>query len=320
MIGYNPYATGFIRIGSHLKNKDGFRFMQKWNPNAPNENYEQTTRSLFNRGVGFEIFEGRGTEHGTIYMDASHCMNVDHGGEIEIIKRAFKNRGIDISKEPMEVCSGPHTFLGGIRIDEFGRTNIPGLYAGGEAGGGIHGSNRLSGAALADSFVFGSRSGKNAAKDSKKIHSKNGVKINISDKLLLLFDRLKDSGNMSAKEFRLSLQKNVFDNLGQIRSKERLQIGLETLEDLQKNSVSIVKDKEKPTSKINEIKSVVETENLMDVAKMLGISALKREESRGGHYRYDFPETDNGKWKANIIVSKNIATEEMKTKVNQISR
>ena len=72
MIGYNPYATGFIRIGSHLKNKDGFRFMQKWNPNAPNENYEQTTRSLFNRGVGFEIFEGRGTEHGTVYMDASH--------------------------------------------------------------------------------------------------------------------------------------------------------------------------------------------------------------------------------------------------------
>ena len=53
---------------------------------------------------------------------------------------------------------------------------------------------------------------------------------------------------------------------------------------------------------------------------MLGISALKREESRGGHYRYDFPETDNDKWKANIIVSKNIATEEMKTKINQISR
>ena len=75
----------------------------------------------------------------------------------------IKNRGIGISKEPMEVCSGPHTFLGGIRIDEFGRTNIPGLYAGGEAGGGIHGSNRLSGAALADSFVFGSRSGNNAA-------------------------------------------------------------------------------------------------------------------------------------------------------------
>ena len=53
---------------------------------------------------------------------------------------------------------------------------------------------------------------------------------------------------------------------------------------------------------------------------MLGISALKREESRGGHYRYDFPETDNDKWKANIIVSKKIATEEMKTKINQISR
>ena len=99
-----------------------------------------------------------------------------------------------------------------------------------------------------------------------------------------------------------------------------MQIGLETLEDLQKNSVSIVKDKEKPTSKINEIKSVIETENLIDVAKMLGISALKREESRGGHYRYDFPETDNDKWKANIIVSKKIATEEMKTKINQISR
>ena len=75
-----------------------------------------------------------------------------------------------------------------------------------------------------------------------------------------------------------------------------------------------------PIDLLNEIKSIVETENLIDVAKMLGISALKREESRGCHYRYDFPETDNDKWKANIIVSKNIATEEMKTKINQISR
>ena len=316
MTGYNPYATGFIRIGSHLKNKDGFRFMQKWNPNAQNQNYEQTTRSLFNRGVGFEIFEGRGTEHGTVYMDASHCMNVDHGGEIEIIKRAFKNGGVDITKEPMEVCSGPHTFLGGIQIDEFGRTNVSRLYAGGEAGGGIHGSNRLSGAALADSFVFGSRSGKNAAKDSKKNSFPKIKKINVLEKLSSLFNRIQDSGNMTTKEFRLSLQKNVFDNIGQIRSKKRLHVGLEKLHDLKKNSILISNDKEKPISKINEVKSIVETDNLIDVAKMLATSALIREESRGGHYRYDFPEIDNDNWKANIIISKNIETEEIKTRVN----
>ena len=316
MTGYNPYATGFIRIGSHLKNKDGFRFMQKWNPNAQNQNYEQTTRSLFNRGVGFEIFEGRGTEHGTVYMDASHCMNVDHGGEIEIIKRAFKNGGVDITKEPMEVCSGPHTFLGGIQIDEFGRTNVSRLYAGGEAGGGIHGSNRLSGAALADSFVFGSRSGKNAAKDSKKNSFPKIKKINVLEKLSSLFNRIQDSGNMTTKEFRLSLQKNVFDNIGQIRSKKRLHVGLEKLHDLKKNSILISNDKEKPISKINEVKSIVETDNLIDVAKMLATSALIREESRGGHYRYDFPEIDNDNWKANIIISKNVETEEIKTRVN----
>lgn len=318
MTGYNPYATGFIRIGSHLKNKDGFRFMQKWNPNAKNQNYEQTTRSLFNRGVGFEIFEGRGTEHGTVYMDASHCMNVDHGGEIEIIKRAFKNGGVDITKEPMEVCSGPHTFLGGIQIDEFGRTNVSRLYAGGEAGGGIHGSNRLSGAALADSFVFGSRSGKNAAKDSKKNSFPKIKKINVLKKLSSLFNRIQDSGNITAKDFRLSLQKNVFDNIGQIRSKERLNVGLEKLHDLKKNSILISSDKEKPISKINEIKSIVETDNLIDVAKMLATSALIREESRGGHYRYDFPEIDNDNWKANIIISKNVETEEIKTRVNPL--
>ena len=316
MTGYNPYATGFIRIGSHLKNKDGFRFMQKWNPNAQNQNYEQTTRSLFNRGVGFEIFEGRGTEHGTVYMDASHCMNVDHGGEIEIIKRAFKNGGVDITKEPMEVCSGPHTFLGGIQIDEFGRTNVSRLYAGGEAGGGIHGSNRLSGAALADSFVFGSRSGKNAAKDSKKNSFPKIKKINVLEKLSSLFNRIQDSGNMTTKEFRLSLQKNVFENIGQIRYKKRLHVGLEEIQDLKENTILITNDKEKPISKINEVKSIVETDNLIDVAKMLATSALIREESRGGHYRYDFPEIDNDNWKANIIISKNIETEEIKTRVN----
>lgn len=88
------------------------------------------------------------------------------GASADVIK-TFRNSGMDLKTSFLEVTSCPHTYLGGLRIDEWGRTTVDGLYAGGEAAGGIHGANRLGGAALIDSYVFGFRAGMTAACESR---------------------------------------------------------------------------------------------------------------------------------------------------------
>ena len=148
--GYPPHSSGFINAGAYLYNKDMERFMRRYDP----ERCERSTRAMVNRAVGTEIYEGRGTENHGVYLDTCHVFDVVNDGATADIVRVLKNCGVDLSKEPFEVASGPHTYLGGIRIDEWGRTTVEGLYSGGEASGGVHGANRTGGAALADSYVF----------------------------------------------------------------------------------------------------------------------------------------------------------------------
>ncbi|MDP6367637.1 MAG: FAD-binding protein, partial [Nitrospinota bacterium] len=161
--GYPPHTSGFINAGAYLLNREGDRFMRHYDP----ERWERSTRAMVNRGVAMEIFNGRGTENGAVFLDARHVFEeVDEGVTSDTI-RAFKNCGVDMRTTPIEVTSGPHTYLGGVLIDEWGRTTVQGLYAGGEATGGVHGANRTGGAALADSYVFGLRSGMCAACESR---------------------------------------------------------------------------------------------------------------------------------------------------------
>jgi len=162
LAGYPPHSSGFLNAGGHLLNKDRERFMGRYDP----ERMERSTRSLINRAVAIEIFEGRGTANSAVYVDIRHVFDKANGGASADVIKTFRNSGVDMSKDLLEVTSCPHTYLGGLRIDEWGRTTVPGLYAGGEAGGGVHGANRLGGAALIDSYVFGFRSGVVAACES----------------------------------------------------------------------------------------------------------------------------------------------------------
>ncbi|MDA1000081.1 MAG: FAD-dependent oxidoreductase [bacterium] len=302
LAGYPPYSTGFIRAGSRLLNRNGERFMKQWNPDAPEAAYEKSGRSLINRGVGFEIFEGRGTDHGTVYLDAREVIDAV-GPEVEPIVQAFKNAGVDIQKEPIEVCSGPHTFLGGLKIDENGHTTLEGLYAGGEAAGGIHGSNRLAGAALADSFVFGTRAGRAAAQESPGPPSGAAPKKALADALAGLDRRFSARGGIAPAEFRLALQDNVFNNLGQVRTGDRIAQGLARLEELRDIARAVPIETDETRKRCQLAMNVIETENLIDVAAMLGAAALMREESRGGHFRKDFPEQDDENWLCNIVIA-----------------
>ncbi|MEE9274303.1 MAG: FAD-dependent oxidoreductase [bacterium] len=314
LAGYPPYSTGFIRAGARLLNRNGERFMKRYNPDAPDGAFEKAARALVNRGVGIEIFEGRGTDHGTVYLDAREIVD-DVGEEILPIVQAYKNAGVNIYEEPIEVVSGPHTFLGGLRIDEHGRTTLPGLFAGGEAAGGIHGSNRLAGAALADSFVFGARAGKAAAREAAGEPLPDLPREAVAEGVASLKRRLSASGGREPADFRIALQENVFGNMGQVRSAERLREGMAILGALREEAASVPSEGETPRKRFGRMMHVIETENLIEVAAMLGTAALLREESRGGHYRSDFPEQDDANWLTNNALTRGDRPGELRTRL-----
>ena len=296
--GYPPHSSGFINAGAYLYNKDKERFMWRYDP----ERGERATRAIVNRAVGTEIYEGRGTENHGIYLDTSHVFDVVNNGATADIVRVLKNCGVDISKEPFEVVSGPHTYLGGIRIDEWGRTTVEGLYSGGEAAGGIHGANRTGGAALADSYVFGLRSGIGAACESGDMERPDPESGGWRERLSWLEERAEKAGGGNADEIRKKVQHVGVVSIGQVRDGARLKDALPMLDELERENGEAAVVGDTPRKKWECVRRIMETGNLIQVARMLALAALEREESRGGHFRFDFPELGGENWRCNIVL------------------
>src|SRR5262252_3730005 len=153
--------------GGTLTNKDGERFMKRYDP----EKMELSTRDVVARAIYTEVKEGRGTEHGGAYLDISHKPAEYVIRKLPSMYHQFKDLAdVDITKGPMEVGPTCHYMMGGIRVDaETAETTLPGLYAAGEAAAGLHGANRLGGNSLSDLLVFGRRAGLSAAKHAKEV-------------------------------------------------------------------------------------------------------------------------------------------------------
>ncbi len=296
--GYPPHTSGFINAGAYLYNKDGERFMWNYDP----ERGERATRAVVNRGVGMEIFRGRGTENHGVYLDARHVIEEVNDGATADIIRVFKTQGVDMADSPIEVASGPHTYLGGIRIDEWGRTNLAGLYAGGEAAGGVHGANRTGGAALADSYVFGLRAGIGAACEGARLERPDpeggGWRAGVEE----LRARLENGSGPDDKRLRLDVQRVGVEGIGQIREGARLEKALARLGELEVENNGAAVAGDTPRKRFECMRRIQETHNLIGVARMLASAALAREESRGGHFRVDYPEMRE-EWRCNVVLS-----------------
>jgi fumarate reductase (CoM/CoB) subunit A len=296
--GYPPHSSGFINAGAYLYNKDKERFMWRYDP----ERGERATRAIINRAVGTEIYEGRGTENKGVYLDTCHVFDIVNSGATAEIVRVLKNCGVDISKEPFEVVSGPHTYLGGIRIDEWGRTNIDGLYAGGEVAGGIHGANRTGGAALADSYVFGLRAGIGAACEAGSRDKPDPEGDGWREGVDWLEERVNRPGDGSPDEIRKEVQRVCVETIGQIRDGERLKKAIPELDSIERDNGEVSVSGDTFRKRWESMRRILETGNLIQVARMLSTAAMMREESRGGHFRFDFPEIDEENWRCNIVL------------------
>ncbi|MGC9517301.1 MAG: fumarate reductase (CoM/CoB) subunit TfrA [Methanomicrobiales archaeon] len=281
--------------GGKLLNNQGIRFMKNYDPRG-----ELATRDVVARAIYNEIREGRGTQHGGVYLDVTHLPDKVIKDKLETMFLQFQDVGVDITKEPMEVAPTAHHFMGGVRIDENGQTSLGNLFAAGEVSGGVHGANRLGGNALADTQVFGRRAGIAAAKNA--INSKfdlNQNQIELEENKIL---NLYNNGDIYPHEIKKELKDAMWEDVAIIRNKSGLSSALAIIKNL-KDKLKYM-DVAEGSSFNKNLQDAIEVINMVDIAELVTESALMRKESRGSHFREDYPETSN-KWKKSIVMNKN---------------
>ena len=270
---------------------------------------ELLTRDHVARCIMREVREGRGSPHGGVYLDISWIKSKLSNSEDHIRKKLpsmyhqFKQLAdIDITKEPMEVGPTTHYVMGGIRVDgDTQMSTVPGLFAAGEVGAGLHGANRLGGNSLSDLLVFGKRAGQYAAEyaarqSSPKVDEKAADAITRA--ALEPFSR---SGAAEGPyQVQHDLQVMMQELAGIVRREEELTRAVDGLKALRRRAreVSVTGNREYNPG----WHTALDLPNLLTVAEAVARSALERKESRGGHFRDDFPEKDPAYAKFNVVV------------------
>jgi len=317
--------------GGALRNSEGKRFMfddipplyENQTANTPEEGWryvtgdrearrpaELLTRDHVARSIVREVKEGRGSPHGGVFLDIAWIKEKIPNAE-EHIKRKLpamyhqfmELAGIDITKEPMEVGPTTHYVMGGIRVDpESQMSTVPGLFAAGEAGAGLHGANRLGGNSLSDLLVFGKRAGEYAASfvNEKGLGDIDPEEIHKAEQEAL--DPLKrqyQSTTLNPYKLQFELQDLLQDKVGIIRQKDTLEEANKEIDELAEKAelVAVSGDRQFNPG----WHTALDLKHLLTVAKACACSALARKESRGAHSRVDFPDKETSHWAKHTI-------------------
>lgn len=286
--------------GGRLYNTEGERFMERYSPNQ----MELDARDVVARAIGRELEEGRGTENGGVYLDISHRDDDYVRERLPTMVERFESLGVDITEKPMEVAPTAHYTMGGVDIDfRTGETGVGGLYAVGEAVAGVHGANRLGGNSLAETVAIGKLVGEHVATVIGEADTDPDVTASqrtLAEREFRALEALADAdGDVAPKTLLDDLGELLWNHAGILRDEAGLRAGLEELEALRARTADLDVDGGL-TSKSFEY--AVDLSVSLTVAEAMLHTALERTESRGAHYRTDYPETD-GEWRVNLLVS-----------------
>jgi succinate dehydrogenase / fumarate reductase, flavoprotein subunit len=317
--------------GGVLRNREGRRFMfddipaayanqtadseeEGWRYTQGDKNArrppELLTRDHVARCIRREVKEGRGSPHGGVFLDIA-WIKERIPNAAEHIKRKlpsmyhqFKQLAdIDITQEPMEVGPTTHYMMGGVRVDPDSQmSDVPGLFAAGECGAGLHGANRLGGNSLSDLLVFGKRAGEYAARYAKEnsLGAINQDEVALAEKQALApFARDAAEGPYAVQ---YGLQDMMQDLVGIVRQEKEMLQALERIEQLKARArrVGVSGNREYNPG----WHTAIDLNNLLTVSEMVTRAALERKESRGAHFRDDYPAKDDKFGSSNIVIRK----------------
>ena len=295
LFGFAPHPTGFINAGAVFRNRDGEEFLKRYYPDTA----EQSTRAEVILAMAREIHAGRAGLTGGIFMDATRVPKETILKQIPHVYKTCLHRGIDITKTPLEVAPGSHTWLGGLEIDIDGKTPVTGLWAAGETAGGIHGGNRIGGSALSASLVFGRRAGRAAAATKNEPAPPASIPDEAAEWLEGLINR--KEGPLYA-DVRRRCRMLAHEKLGSIREAGPCTEAIGEYGRLEFDEIPQMRlspeARHSDQARGQDLESALSVKNLALLGKLLATAALKREESRGAHFRLDFPETDDDNWRA----------------------
>jgi succinate dehydrogenase / fumarate reductase flavoprotein subunit len=310
--------------GGTLKNSEGTRFMFNYIPEyfraetADNEReadawYEDKKnrrtpdllpRDEVARAINAEVKAGRGSPHGGVFLDIASRRSPEY------IRRRLPSMyhqfmqlaGVDITKEAMEVGPTCHYIMGGLRVDaDTAATCVPGLFAGGEVAGGMHGSNRLGGNSLSDLLVFGRRAGLAAARYVRAATPPLAVdRGQVETAIRAILAPFERSGSENPYAIHADLQECMQALVGIIRTEGELRKALEELATLRQRleRVRVTGGREfNPGWHLT-----LDLEVMLTVSEACALGALERQESRGGHTREDFPKPDPAWAKLNVVL------------------
>lgn len=274
---------------------------------------ELLTRDHVARCIRREIKEGRGSPHGGVFLDISWIREKIPNAAEHIKKKLpsmyhqFKElAGVDITNEPMEVGPTTHYMMGGILVDpDTQMTTVPGLFAAGECAAGLHGANRLGGNSLSDLLVFGKRAGEYAARYARETSAGAADEALVQEwatDALAPFGRKTVSSNPFHIQSRL--QEMMQDLVGIARTGSELEEAIRQIKALQQEAAAVGCDGNRSYNP--GWHTAMELAHMLTVAEAIARAAWERKESRGGHYRDDFPEKSPEFGNVNIHIAKNI--------------
>lgn len=274
--------------GGILRNAVGERFMTRYDP----ARMELSTRDRVALASYTEIAEGRGTANGGVWLDVSH---LPRRTIMERLPRVYKTlldlQMLDITRDPIEVAPTAHYSMGGVRVrPEDHSTDVPGLYAIGEASSGLHGANRLGGNSLIELLVFGRLTGRAAAAHSEGLAAQRRPRAAAARARAEVDELLAADGSENVRALQRAVRNTMTEHAGVVRTEEGLLRGLAELAKIEERmtEVGIHPD----IAGYHDLAHAFDLKATALAARATLTAALERRETRGCHNRSDYPDTD----------------------------